>query len=379
MSTSSLPRVDGGRRLPAAFPAVPDAPAAGTLTAAPGSAALLPALAWEGGPGALAGMVRDHAQASGLVFTPLDAAEQANLRVIVREAGAGPNAPSALDLSGPAIARILVTDRPPTESTWREALAHGARSVRELPRESSALLADLGAIVGTDQEADVLVCVPGSGGAGATSLAARLARAASRVRLAPLLVDTDPLAGGIDTLIDAAHVPGARWDALERAGDGSAAAIRASLPLVDGIRLLTFSHDPAAPTPPPGVRARVLGALAAEPGLLIIDAPAGDDAWIDLSPRTVLVAVEASPVALASARRRVAQLRARLGSSNPALALALRHPRSHRFARTAVVEAEVGAPVALEFVSSPPSHVPVLDTRRRGADRACLQFMRGLT
>ncbi|MDO5645125.1 MAG: hypothetical protein Q4G21_05480 [Dermabacter sp.] len=377
MSTTSLPRVDSGRRLPTAFPAVPVGPPTAPPDAGAGSASPLPALAWEGEPGPLADMVRDHAQASGLVVTSLASAEPAHLRVLVSAAGSG-HAPPLPNLSDSGVARILVTDGPPTEDTWREALACGARSVRELPRESSALLADLGAIVGTGQEADVLVCVPGSGGAGATSLAARLARAASRVRLAPLLVDTDPLAGGIDTLIDAAHVPGARWDALERAGDGSAAAIRASLPLVDGIRLLTFSHDPAAPTPPPGVRARVLGALAAEPGLLIIDAPAGDDAWIDLSPRTVLVTVEAAPVALASARRRVAQLRARLGSSNPALALALRHPRSHRFARAAEVEAEIGAPVALEFASSPPSQVPVLDTRRRGADRACLQFMRGL-
>ncbi|MCW2527506.1 MAG: hypothetical protein JWM76_2366 [Pseudonocardiales bacterium] len=58
----------------------------------------------------------------------------------------------------------------------------------------------------------------GCGGAGATSLAAVLAARGGREDVWPVLIDLDPLGGGIDIALGAEDVAGARWSGLHTGG-----------------------------------------------------------------------------------------------------------------------------------------------------------------
>jgi hypothetical protein len=65
--------------------------------------------------------------------------------------------------------------------------------------------------------APVIGVVGGSGGVGSTTFAAVLA-AVSATTGPAVLVDLDPLGGGIDVLLGAEHIPGPRWSGLRVAG-----------------------------------------------------------------------------------------------------------------------------------------------------------------
>lgn len=103
----------------------------------------------------------------------------------------------------------------------------------------SAVLAD-GAV---DRAADMLAVLGGSGGAGASTLAAALAwRAAGRGETV-VLVDVDRLGGGLDLLLGAERVPGWRWPRFSGA-DGVLGDLREFLPVVDGVALLSMVRGP---------------------------------------------------------------------------------------------------------------------------------------
>jgi secretion/DNA translocation related CpaE-like protein len=68
------------------------------------------------------------------------------------------------------------------------------------------------------QRAPIVAVLGGCGGAGATSLAAVLAARGGREDVWPVLIDLDPLGGGIDIALGAEDVPGARWSGLHATG-----------------------------------------------------------------------------------------------------------------------------------------------------------------
>ena len=127
---------------------------------------------------------------------------------------------------------------------FRHALALGAESVSELPASQTWLvemLTDVGD--GGGVPGVTVGVVGGSGGAGATVLAAAIARAAAE--LGPtLLVDADPLGAGLDRVLglDGAH--GIRWDALHRTtGRLSTRSLREALPRAGDLSVLTWPPD----------------------------------------------------------------------------------------------------------------------------------------
>ncbi|TNC21059.1 septum site-determining protein Ssd [Amycolatopsis alkalitolerans] len=126
---------------------------------------------------------------------------------------------------------LLITKGTPAPETWRRAFAAGVDQVLSLPDAESA-------IVGALAEAAEGPAVPGGcvvgvlggrGGAGASVFAAGLGLAAGED--GALLVDCDPLGGGLDLLLGAESVTGVRWPGLRVDGGRiSMKALRGALP-----------------------------------------------------------------------------------------------------------------------------------------------------
>jgi secretion/DNA translocation related CpaE-like protein len=91
-----------------------------------------------------------------------------------------------------------------------------------------------------------LVCVlGGSGGVGASTLAAALAFVAARTQRT-MIIDADHLSGGLDLLLGAERTPGWRWPRLATAR-GHLGNLTGQLPSVDGIDVLSMARGEAPP------------------------------------------------------------------------------------------------------------------------------------
>ena len=120
----------------------------------------------------------------------------------------------------------------------------------------------------------VVAVVGGSGGVGASTVAAGLAFAARRRGSASVLVDVDPVGGGIDLLLGAERTPGWRWPKLAGAR-GEVGDLRGFLPEVDGVGVVSMARSgPDVSATPPGaeVLQAVVGSLGRHHDLVVIDA-----------------------------------------------------------------------------------------------------------
>jgi len=120
------------------------------------------------------------------------------------------------------------------------------------------------------QRALVIGVVGGRGGAGASTLAAAVARQLAG-RTATVLVDLDRASGGVDVLVGLEAVDGVRWPDLEDArGEVSGADVLALLPRWGACAVLSADRNrPGAPEP--AVVADVLHALTTRTGALVLD------------------------------------------------------------------------------------------------------------
>src|SRR5699024_9495113 len=130
---------------------------------------------WAGPDAALRELVADHATAAGLEL--VDAADTGRIAVQLMDAAA----------LGPAAG---------TAGAWRSALPSGARALLQLPADSEQLRSHMSELSRPRSDSTVIGVVAGHGGAGASSFAARLA-AAARPDGPVVLVDGDPLGGGL--------------------------------------------------------------------------------------------------------------------------------------------------------------------------------------
>jgi len=162
----------------------------------------------------------------------------------------------------------------------------------------------------------VLGVTGGRGGAGASVLAAALARTAAAARLRSVLVDADPLGGGSDLLLGAEDEPGLRWPDLQAArGVLDVGDLIDGLPRIDGVHVVSCDRRRAEPVPPEAMRA-VIDAAIRMADLVVIDIPRALDQSATLALQachTVLLVVPAEVQAAASAGRSAAQLRAFVG------------------------------------------------------------------
>lgn len=233
-------------------------------------------------------------------------------------------AAAPLVLVGDDVARELAELRPmrrdgvhvvswgsfPAEA-MRVALALGAENVAELPQSGEWIveqLIDLG-----DQRprrAWTVGVVGGSGGAGASVLAAALGQVAAGCGPA-VVVDADPLGPGLDRVLGMEERAGVRWDELcQTTGRLGATAFRESLPRRDGLGVLTWHAGRRGVLQPFAVR-EVLSAAQRGHETVVIDLPRSRDPVIEeVVARCDLVLVVALPTVqgLASAGRVVAGL-----------------------------------------------------------------------
>lgn len=136
-----------------------------------------------------------------------------------------------------------------TAAPWESALALGAEEVLSWDDTDRALEALTGAVDGRD-EGCLISVVGGTGGAGASTIAAGLALAAGRQGLRALLLDADPLGGGLDLLMGIEHAHGVRWDTVTaKDGPMTARALSDVLPKANGVWTLSFGREPTVPPP----------------------------------------------------------------------------------------------------------------------------------
>ena len=129
---------------------------------------------------------------------------------------------------------VAVSGEPPPEA-WKHAVAVGAEHVISLPEAEPWLVAALAqAVDGGGGDGAVLAVVGGRGGAGASVFAVATAVQAARSGDRVLLVDCDPLGGGLDLVLGAEDLGGLRWPGVGTGvGRVPASALHAALPAPD--------------------------------------------------------------------------------------------------------------------------------------------------
>lgn len=172
---------------------------------------------------------------------------------------------------------VVPESGPGDRDVYRGAVAIGAQDVLFLPTAETWLVEWLAEATAPAATGTTVCVTGGRGGAGASVTAVALAVTAARAGEAVLLIDADPLGGGIDLALGLENADGARWPAFtDRRGRLSAAALRAALPSVDGLAVLSRSRDDAAPIPAPAMRA-VLDAAGRGADLVVVDLPRHPD------------------------------------------------------------------------------------------------------
>ncbi|TDD15110.1 hypothetical protein E1218_32045 [Kribbella turkmenica] len=203
------------------------------------------------------------------------------------------------------------------DDVYRSAFDSGAEAVFRLPDDESALgdtLAD--ALDGAVRTALTLAFVGGCGGAGATTLASAVAMFGNRRGYRTMLIDGDPLGGGIELALGIEHDVGDRWPKLLNAsGRVSAAALRSALPSVEGLAVLSWDRSDVTVLPPETMSS-VLGAAQRSSDLVVVDLPRRADPAVEegfVRAGATLLVVPCDVRSVAAANRLVGPLRAVAG------------------------------------------------------------------
>lgn len=197
-----------------------------------------------------------------------------------------------------------------------------------------------------------LVCViGGSGGVGASTLAAGLAFLAARTERT-MLIDADPLSGGLDLLLGAERAPGWRWPRLATAR-GHLGNLTGQLPSVDGIDVLSMARgeSPRGCVPhAEQLKAVLLSALRSHQITIVDLGPALGGAISEaLRQAELAVLVVRDDIrGIAAAREVVHQLQA----ERDHLGVVVRHSRS-RLLEPKLVASGVGLPLFGSFPEDP--------------------------
>jgi secretion/DNA translocation related CpaE-like protein len=170
---------------------------------------------------------------------------------------------------------LLVTGDPEDPDTWRKCVAVGAQAVVSLPRDERHLVEQFADAMEPEPRSGAVICVIGGcGGVGASVLSACLAlHASGSGHLRTLLVDADPLGGGIDALLGHEEAPGARWgDLVAREGRIGCSALQAAVPSFGDLAVLSFHRGEVAAIPAQAMRS-VLEAGRRGFDLVVVDLP----------------------------------------------------------------------------------------------------------
>lgn len=119
---------------------------------------------------------------------------------------------------------------------WRRAVEIGAEYVLRLPDSEGWLVDQIAnAAEGVGRPALTVGVMGGRGGSGASTLACALAVSAARSGRRTMLIDADPLGGGIDVLLGGERAEGMRWpDFAQSKGRLGAEPLRTRCPRSTG-------------------------------------------------------------------------------------------------------------------------------------------------
>lgn len=217
---------------------------------------------------------------------------------------------------------VAVRGEPPPQ-VWRDAVAIGAEHVIALPEAESWLVAALTeAAEGRHRGGAVLAVVGGRGGAGASVFAAAVAVTAVRDGERVLLVDCDPLGGGLDLVLGAEELGGLRWPEIGVGGGRvGATALHAALPAPAVARgsgeLGVLSCDRSTHGPTPAAVASVIDAGRRAGETVVCDLPRypTDAAVAALGAADLTVLVVPADVRACAAGARVAAVLAEHGGA----------------------------------------------------------------
>ncbi|MFI6337801.1 septum site-determining protein Ssd [Streptomyces sp. NPDC050535] len=251
---------------------------------------------------------------------------------------------------------VLVGRDQDDSGVWRRAVEIGADHVLMLPDGEQWLVDRIADVAeGVGRPALTVGVLGGRGGAGASTLACALAVTSAREGRRTLLVDADPLGGGLDVLLGGEATEGLRWPAFAasrgRVGGG---ALEESLPELHALRVLSWDRGDSVAIPPQAVRA-VLAAARRRGGAVVVDLPRRIDegvaealAQLDLG---VLV-VPADLRAIAAAGR----VASSVGMVLRDLRVAVRGPYA-----PGLDDREVARLLGLPLVGEVPAEPPLLD------------------
>ncbi|AZQ72744.1 septum formation initiator [Streptomyces luteoverticillatus] len=169
---------------------------------------------------------------------------------------------------------VLVGRDPDDSGVWRRAVAIGARQVALLPEGEGWLVDRIAdAVEGVGRPALTVGVVGGRGGAGASTLACALAVGAARAGRRTMLIDGDPLGGGLDVLLGGERAEGLRWPAFaDSRGRVAGQALEEALPELHSLRVLSWDRGDCTAVPPEAMRA-VLAAARRRGGVVVVDLP----------------------------------------------------------------------------------------------------------
>jgi secretion/DNA translocation related CpaE-like protein len=260
---------------------------------------------------------------------------------------------------------VLVCREPPGPDIWQRGLQIGAEDVVFVPEADEWLANRLADAAEGDAPSGALLCVVGGrGGAGASTLAAGLAVIGTRVGLRCLLVDADPLGGGLDLALGYENTAGLRWPQLaESRGRISPAALHEALPTAPSRRGSRLPSLGAVPLPliscgrtdltelPADGMVAILDAGVRSTDLVVVDLPrcrsaAGE---VALARSTVTLVVVPAEVRATAAAGRVAEL---VAGSAADVRLVVRRSGSSSL-RGEVIAESLGLPLAGQMPPEP--------------------------
>ncbi|GGK96723.1 septum site-determining protein Ssd [Mangrovihabitans endophyticus] len=139
---------------------------------------------------------------------------------------------------------VIVGGERAVDAVWSLAEPLGAEHVAVLPTAEAWIVERFAEDPVQSDPGRVLAVIGGRGGAGASVLATGLAVTAVATGRRTLLVDADPLGGGLDLVLGWEDIEGLRWAALTEAGGRvDAPALLAALPHRGDLVLLSFDRD----------------------------------------------------------------------------------------------------------------------------------------
>ncbi|GAA0521275.1 septum formation initiator [Paractinoplanes deccanensis] len=214
----------------------------------------------------------------------------------------------------PRRTRVAVVSRGELPPALTEiARRSGAEHIVELPT-AEAWVVDRFAEQLDQPVGRVLAVIGGRGGAGASILSGGLAVTAAGAGHRTLLIDGDPLGGGLDLLLGWEDEGGLRWSSLAEAdGRVDPPSLIGSLPHRGDLVLLSFAREGQARTVPAEAMAATIDAARRARDVIVADVPRQlDDAAvlaIECADRALLV-VPAEVRAVAAASRVARTVRA---------------------------------------------------------------------